>query len=45
MCSDKMKQGGGVAAPVAGQILGEVLPYLEVYKAEQEENQMIEMPR
>ena len=39
-----MKQGGGVAAPVAGQILGEVLPYLEVYKAEQEENQMIEMP-
>lgn len=44
MCSDKMKQGGGVAAPVAGQILGEVLPYLEVYKAEQEENQMIEMP-
>ena len=27
----------GVAAPVAGQILGEVLPYLEVYKAQQEE--------
>jgi stage V sporulation protein D (sporulation-specific penicillin-binding protein) len=27
-------QGGGVAAPVAGQILGEVLPYLEIEKKE-----------
>ena len=44
ICGDKINQGGGVAAPVAGQILGEVLPYLEVYKAEQEEEQMIEMP-
>ena len=26
-------QGGGVAAPLAGQIFSEVLPYLEVYKA------------
>ncbi len=25
-------QGGGVAAPIASQILGEVLPYLEVSK-------------
>ena len=25
-------QGGGVAAPIGGQILGEVLPYLEVQK-------------
>ena len=37
-------QGGGVAAPVAGQILGEVLPYLEVYKAENEDIQNINMP-
>ena len=37
-------QGGGVAAPVGGQIFSEVLPYLEVqksdiYKIEEEENQ------
>ena len=30
-------QGGGVAAPIASQVLGEVLPYLEVTKAENEE--------
>ena len=30
-------QGGGVAAPIASQVLGEVLPYLEVTKAEKEE--------
>lgn len=30
-------QGGGVAAPIAGQILGEVLPYLEVKKSEEVE--------
>ena len=29
--------GGGVAAPVAGQILSEVLPYLEINKNEQKE--------
>lgn len=29
LCSDKMNQGGGVAAPVGGKILGEVLPYLD----------------
>ncbi len=30
-------QGGGVAAPIAGQILGEILPYLEVKKSEETE--------
>ena len=30
MCGDKIHQGGGVAAPVGGQIFSEVLPYLEV---------------
>ncbi len=30
-------QGGGVAAPIAGQVLGEVLPYLEMTKTENEE--------
>ena len=30
-------QGGGVAAPVGGQIFSEVLPYLEVQKSIQEE--------
>jgi len=28
-------QGGGVAAPIAGEIFGEVLPYLEVQKNEE----------
>ena len=39
-------QGGGIAAPIAGQILGEILPYLEVKKHENEEQikQTIEMP-
>lgn len=39
-------QGGGVAAPIASQILGEVLPYLEVVKnSEEEETKMqVEMP-
>lgn len=36
-------QGGGVAAPVAGEILGEVLPYLEISR-EQEVKGIIEMP-
>lgn len=27
-------QGGGVAAPIASQVLGEVLPYLEIEKSE-----------
>jgi len=36
-------QGGGVAAPIASQVLGEVLPYLEIEKQE-EEKSVIEMP-
>lgn len=30
-------QGGGVAAPIASQVLGEVLPYLEIAKDNQKE--------
>lgn len=39
-------QGGGVAAPIASQVLGEVLPYLEVQKesTQEEETQEIEVP-
>lgn len=33
-------QGGGVAAPIASQILGEVLPYLEIQKDNETENQV-----
>lgn len=32
LCSDKINQSGGVAAPVGGQIFSEILPYLEVNK-------------
>lgn len=35
-------QGGGVAAPVGGQILSEVLPYLEVNQANTDEIETIE---
>lgn len=35
-------QGGGVAAPLAGQIFSEVLPYLEVNQGNQEEIEVIE---
>ena len=35
-------QGGGVAAPVGGQIFSEVLPYLEVTQGNQEEVEVIE---
>ena len=35
-------QGGGVAAPVGGQIFSEVLPYLEVQKSSQENTKSIE---
>lgn len=35
-------QGGGVAAPVGGQIFSEVLPYLEVMQGNQEEVEKIE---
>ena len=40
-------QGGGVAAPVGGQILGEVLAYLELQedkKNEEEQKEEVEMP-
>ena len=38
-------QGGGVAAPIASQVLGEVLPYLEVQKEGKEEKQEeVEVP-
>ncbi len=33
-------QGGGVAAPLGGQILSEVLPYLEINQGKQEEVQL-----
>lgn len=36
-CSDKIHQGGAIAAPVAGNILSEVLPYLETEKAKEKE--------
>ena len=37
-----MHQGGGVAAPVGGQIFSEILPYLEVNQGNQEEVEVIE---
>lgn len=40
-------QGGAVAAPIGGQILGEVLPYLELVKdneAEEEKKKQVEVP-
>ena len=38
-------QGGGVAAPVAGQIFNEILPYLEIEKENREElKEEIEVP-
>ena len=36
-------QGGGVAAPIASQVLGEVLPYLEIKKDNQEEEEKSEV--
>lgn len=36
ICVVKIIQGGAVAAPVAGQILGEVLPYLELKEDNEE---------
>ena len=35
-------QGGGVAAPVGGQIFSEILPYLEVTKGNEDEVEKIE---
>ncbi len=39
-------QGGAIAAPIASQVLGEVLPYLEVQKQQTEEDivELVEMP-
>ena len=37
-----MTQGGAVAAPVGGQILSEVLPYLELQKDNEKEEDKIE---
>ena len=37
-----MHQGGGVAAPVGGQIFSEILPYLEVNQGNKEEVEEIE---
>ena len=34
-------QGGGVAAPIASQVLGEVLPYLEVIKDNQKDEDIV----
>lgn len=36
MCVVKITQSGGVAAPVGGQILSEVLPYLELQEDNEE---------
>lgn len=41
-------QGGGVAAPIGSQVLGEVLPYLEVIKdgeTEEEKAKVVEVPK
>ena len=40
-------QGGAIAAPIASQVLGEVLPYLEIQKQQTEEDmtQNIQMPK
>ncbi len=35
-------QGGGVAAPVGGQIFSEILPYMEVSQGNQEEIEQVE---
>ena len=40
-CGDKRNQGGGVAAPIASQVLGEVLPYLEVTKDNNNEDNTV----
>lgn len=43
MCGDKIHQGGGVAAPIGAQIFGEVLPYLEVVKDGEQDEQASEI--
>lgn len=44
MCSDKIHQGGGVAAPIASQVLGEALPYLDVIKKQEKQTNSVVMP-
>lgn len=41
-CVVIITQGGGVAAPVGGQVFSEVLPYLEVNQGNKEEVEEIE---
>ena len=45
-CVVKNTQGGGVAAPIGSQVLGEVLPYLEIKKdnEQEEEKKEVEVP-
>ena len=38
-----MTQGGGVAAPVGGQVFSEILPYLEVNQGNQDELEQVEI--
>lgn len=38
-------QGGGIAAPIASQVLGEVLPYLEVKNSEETIEKTVKMPK
>lgn len=40
----KITHSGGVAAPVAGKIFSEVLPYLEISKEGEEEKQKVKVP-
>lgn len=42
MCGDKIHQGGGVAAPVGGQVFSEILPYLEVSQGNSDEVEQVE---
>ena len=42
MCGNKIHQGGGVAAPVGGQVFSEILPYLEVNQGNQDEVEQVE---
>ena len=42
ICVVIITQGGGVAAPVGGQIFSEILPYLEVSQGNQDELEQVE---
>lgn len=44
MCVAIVIQAGGVAAPVAGKIFAEVLPYLNIKKADEENKAQIKVP-